>query len=211
MIKFFRHIRKSLLTENKFGKYILYAIGEIALVFIGILMALQFNNWNEEKKTQKNVTTTVNLLKDEINANRKSIDNVKDYHIMIRDTLSKIDLPKREEDIDNTIDFWRGMRTPRLQNAAFQTSIQSGVGREINPILLKTLNGLYTYQDSYNDFTSKSTQIFFNADFSDIKSFGRIMTSIQMTMNDLYWYEKELDEILSYSLHQIDSIYPALK
>jgi hypothetical protein len=49
MIKFFRHIRQRLLTENKFSKYLLYAIGEIVLVVIGILIALQLNNWNYEK------------------------------------------------------------------------------------------------------------------------------------------------------------------
>ncbi|MFT5149324.1 MAG: hypothetical protein ACI86P_002013, partial [Flavobacteriales bacterium] len=41
MIKFFRHIRKSILTENKTGKYFKYAIGEILLVMVGILLALQ--------------------------------------------------------------------------------------------------------------------------------------------------------------------------
>ena len=46
MIKFFRKIRQRLLTENKSSKYILYAIGEIVLVVIGILIALQINNWN---------------------------------------------------------------------------------------------------------------------------------------------------------------------
>lgn len=50
MIKFFRKIRQRLLTENKFSKYLLYAIGEIILVVIGILIALSINNWNEEKK-----------------------------------------------------------------------------------------------------------------------------------------------------------------
>ena len=50
MIKFFRHIRQRLLSENKFSKYLLYAIGEIVLVVIGILIALQINNWNEERK-----------------------------------------------------------------------------------------------------------------------------------------------------------------
>ena len=49
MIKFFRKIRQRLLTENKFNKYILYAIGEIALVMIGILLALQVNNRNNNR------------------------------------------------------------------------------------------------------------------------------------------------------------------
>src|SRR6056297_275206 len=50
MIKFFRRIRQKLLSENKFSKYLLYALVEIVLVVIGILIALQINNWNEEQK-----------------------------------------------------------------------------------------------------------------------------------------------------------------
>jgi len=50
MIKFFRKIKQNLLGENKFRKYLLYAIGEIVLVVIGILIALQINNWNENRK-----------------------------------------------------------------------------------------------------------------------------------------------------------------
>jgi hypothetical protein len=49
MIKFFRKIRLNLLSEGKTGKYIKYAIGEIVLVVIGILIALQINNWNQER------------------------------------------------------------------------------------------------------------------------------------------------------------------
>ena len=52
MIKFFRKIRQKLLTENKFSKYLLYAIGEIILVVIGILIALQVNNFNENQKLE---------------------------------------------------------------------------------------------------------------------------------------------------------------
>jgi len=54
MIKFFRNIRKNLLNEGKTSKYFKYAIGEIVLVVIGILIALQINNWNESRK-DKNV------------------------------------------------------------------------------------------------------------------------------------------------------------
>ena len=47
MIKFFRKIRYDLMEKNKTGKYIKYAIGEIILVVIGILIALSVNNWNK--------------------------------------------------------------------------------------------------------------------------------------------------------------------
>ena len=50
MIKFFRKIRQNLLSEGKTGKYLKYAVGEILLVVIGILIALGINNWNESRK-----------------------------------------------------------------------------------------------------------------------------------------------------------------
>ena len=53
MIKFFRNIRQTLIKENKTSNYFKYAIGEIALVVIGILIALQINNWNEQKKADQ--------------------------------------------------------------------------------------------------------------------------------------------------------------
>lgn len=55
MIKFFRKIRQRMVKENKISKYLLYAIGEIVLVVIGILIALQVNNWNEERLEQKRI------------------------------------------------------------------------------------------------------------------------------------------------------------
>ena len=50
MLRFFQQIRQHFLSDNKFSKYLLYAIGEILLVVIGILIALQINNWNEDRK-----------------------------------------------------------------------------------------------------------------------------------------------------------------
>ena len=71
MIKFFRTIRKDLISENKTGKYLKYAIGEIILVVIGILIALSINNWNEEIKNrafEKEILEQIraNLIKDKL-------------------------------------------------------------------------------------------------------------------------------------------------
>ena len=62
MIKFFQKIRQRLLSENKLSKYLLYAIGEIILVVIGILIALQINNWNDKRKFQKEKTHYIEAL-----------------------------------------------------------------------------------------------------------------------------------------------------
>ena len=68
MIKFFRHIRKSLISENKMGKYFKYAIGEILLVVIGILIALQINNWNERKKSTSQLRAQLVAIQNDINS-----------------------------------------------------------------------------------------------------------------------------------------------
>ncbi|MDF0705775.1 MAG: DUF6090 family protein [Bacteroidota bacterium] len=52
MIKFFRNIRRTLINQGKTSKYLKYALGEIVLVVIGILLALQINNWNEHRKEE---------------------------------------------------------------------------------------------------------------------------------------------------------------
>ena len=64
MIKLFRNIRKNLLNEGKTTNYLKYASGEIILVVIGILIALQINNWNEgEKERQEEHLSITNLSK----------------------------------------------------------------------------------------------------------------------------------------------------
>ena len=66
MIKFLRRFRQQLLTENKFSKYLLYAFGEIVLVVIGILIALQINNWNENNKSEKEANFQLSKLRDNL-------------------------------------------------------------------------------------------------------------------------------------------------
>ena len=65
MIKFFRNIRQNSIMENKTSKYFKYAIGEIILVVIGILIALQVNNWNEERKDLKEAELIKQNIHDE--------------------------------------------------------------------------------------------------------------------------------------------------
>lgn len=75
MIKFFRKIRQNLLSEGKTGKYLKYAIGEIILVVIGILIALQINNWNESRKNHKQEINFLVRLQAEIKTDVENISN----------------------------------------------------------------------------------------------------------------------------------------
>ncbi len=73
MLRFFYQFRQSLFTENKFSKYILYAVGEIILVVIGILIALQINNWNEDRINSQREKVILNSLKSELAINLQEL------------------------------------------------------------------------------------------------------------------------------------------
>ena len=73
MIKFFRRIRHKLLGEGKVKNYLLYAIGEIVLVVVGILIALQLNNFNEAKKEKLKEYKILTSLLEDFTTNQKEI------------------------------------------------------------------------------------------------------------------------------------------
>jgi Family of unknown function (DUF6090) len=75
MIKFFRTIRQQLVTQNKVSKYLVYAVGEIILVVIGILIALQINNNNEAHKIRNKELQYLKNLQSDLHLNIAEIDN----------------------------------------------------------------------------------------------------------------------------------------
>ena len=73
MLKFFRRIRQKLIAEGKLKRYIIYAIGEIVLVVVGILIALQVNNWNEFRKSKKKEISIYKEIQSELGETNKDI------------------------------------------------------------------------------------------------------------------------------------------
>lgn len=88
MIAFFRRIRQNLLSEGKTSKYLKYAIGEIALVMIGILLALQANNWNIERTAKRELKQSLSKLLVELNQDKIFLN---DLVAQNADFISKLD------------------------------------------------------------------------------------------------------------------------
>ncbi len=80
MIKFFRHLRHSLINQNKMGKYLKYAIGEIILVMIGILLALQVNDWNTKRLLKSKEQVYLKQIRISLNNDLESIKEVKEFN-----------------------------------------------------------------------------------------------------------------------------------
>jgi len=76
MIKFFRNLRQTLIMENKTSRYLKYAIGEIVLVVVGILIALQINNWNENRKEQQTLNNIYALVAEDLKSDIDEITNI---------------------------------------------------------------------------------------------------------------------------------------
>ena len=155
MIKFFRRIRQQLLGEGKTGKYFKYAIGEILLVMIGILLALQVNNWNEERKGSKIETKALQALQVEYTESLEKINELikrkKNQEKQGRGYLEVISSDSA------TIEEKVAARAPGthqgilgINNAVLNSLLNSGDFDKIKNDSLKVLlNGWFNYLEIY--------------------------------------------------------------
>jgi len=90
MIKFFRKIRQKLLTENKFGKYILYAVGEILLVVIGIMIALYINNKNLQRITENKIVEILKEIQTDLSEDILKADEMIAYYKLKKSKIKLI-------------------------------------------------------------------------------------------------------------------------
>jgi len=165
MIKFFRKIRQNLLMENKTGKYFKYAIGEIVLVVIGIIIALQINNWNDSRKDQKQAKTylkgIVQDLKIDTLAFNKHINNYKELIRKKKLVLIPTDYSKLSVD---TLAFFfeNGVSSYKISDQTYQKLKNLGVTNlTVNPELTERVNFYYgktnDLWDVYRNWDSEST------------------------------------------------------
>lgn len=96
MLNFFRKIRRKLAFDNKFGRYVRYAIGEVLLIMLGIFMALELQNWNENRKKEIQFKNTVEQLYNELT------DDSWYFSFAIRQLVEQI------SDLDNILKYKEG-------------------------------------------------------------------------------------------------------
>ena len=169
MIKFFRKIRQNLLMENKTGKYFKYAIGEIVLVVIGILIALQLNNYNDtlnqndlELKSLHNLNLDFEFNQNELNKSIEELITIRKKSFIILDnTGSKYQITF---DIDSLLQKVSGVPKYYPQNGFLLDLINSGkLGIIKNVILRNKLSSWLPTLETLKD--REKMVVIFNQDF----------------------------------------------
>ncbi|WP_296703586.1 hypothetical protein [Algoriphagus sp.] len=131
MISFFRKIRQKLLNQNRVTRYLTYAFGEIALVMIGILLALQVNNWNEKRKTRVFEKEILSLINENLTRDSASIAaelNSAALGIQLTDSiLDRVD----QKIYDEQLNLWMGkvikFERFRSQSSGFEVLKSKGI------------------------------------------------------------------------------------
>ena len=132
MITLFRRIRERLIASGSVTKYLLYAVGEILLVVIGILIALQVNNWNENRKDNERAEQYMSSLKSDLQEDLNMLGT--GYDVAFTDSLqlmSHLERLKESNVHPDTVknillhEFNYNIRAPRPFNRKTYTTLLS--------------------------------------------------------------------------------------
>tara|TARA_R110001632_G_scaffold232735_1_gene374415 strand:- start:5954 stop:6661 length:708 start_codon:yes stop_codon:yes gene_type:complete len=147
MIKFFRKIRQNMIKENKISKYLLYALGEIILVIIGILFALQINNWNEENKTEQELQSSMVSMIEELNENINYLNKQKEsFQLRFERTTKLIENKATDKDLKEIIEYIGQDVNSRPFKKVFELIKENKQLQLIeNKELIKSINNFYEY------------------------------------------------------------------
>ena len=195
MIKFFRKIRQKLLSENKFSKYLIYAIGEIVLIVIGILIALQINTWNQNRLDNEKQQIILNKFLEDLN---QDVSNLKNTMVNVEKKI------RVAQNIYNET-FNGKLSNDTINYIQFSSSI-------INPLTLKERNQEYVNQINNLELRNSIIEYFYEEEEYEqhINSLNNLTDKIREFLGkngaqklDYIYSKNSLDEIFS----QTNSIY----
>lgn len=155
MIKFFRKIRQNLIMENKTSKYFKYAIGEIVLVVIGILIALQINNWNEDyKNLHKEQDYLINLNQDLLADSLRLTELKNDLELAVKSKRRFVKIIEEQTSANDSLVFYVtnqiDFNNDFVPNSSTFDELKNSNGLNLisNPQLKRQIVTLYnTYDD----------------------------------------------------------------
>ena len=198
MVTLLRKIRRRLLAENRFSKYVLYAIGEIILVVIGILIALQINDWNDQKKKAdleikilKEIDTNLSFDLEEIREDISLMDSIELAATNIIKYINENDLPS--EDFNYNVAKMKVAPHFNPNKSGYELLTSKGVEIVVNDSLRMAISDLYEsyypyyaqYEKERITFKSNIIQPFCLDYFSWLNDFDKFfLTTFSCTTED---------------------------
>ena len=201
--------------KNKTSKYFKYAIGEIILVMIGILLALQVNNWNEDRKVRNNEIVLLEKLQEENTVNLKSIEGYVEYRQKIPKTLENFIELLETNDIKSIEDTIKDYILEILQSST-HTFAQSNLINYINTHnfensnLSKELVTLEFYQNDLEIVSDKGLEVKLNNIFQALENdidFNSLEIASYSTLKSLKFKNKlillsSIEDEISFQFNQ---------
>lgn len=203
MIKFFRRIRQNLLTENKFSKYLLYAIGEIILVVIGIVIALQIGDWNEHRKREDWKIIQIDALKTELINDLEALKSDIKYlegQLKINISHSKR-LSADDSTVDTLVKIVRYEFNPvlnglvELNETTFNSLKSSAKIDLLGNELSNKLQRYYTKRDRDFQVTYDNGEFYLNLVEFQVLNYPSSRGAIAGPLEDVYWQNADLHKL----------------
>lgn len=208
MLSFFRNIRQNLLGQNRFTRYLLYAIGEIILVVIGILLALQINNWNEnKKKNELRKQYLSSLISDTVKDTlmlKKDLKTIEEDLALMTSLKNRLSKPSANMDTVRQIARYEYLPFFNPSNELNRNTITSLLSTGDLNLFVKDLQSLIlthnTNQLGLQKIMDKNVDIFFAAN-KNAALFPSSNPNLQFAMinghlMDDLWQNKKDDELL---------------
>ncbi|WP_415374584.1 DUF6090 family protein [Patiriisocius sp. Uisw_017] len=166
MIKFFRKIRQNLLSEGKTGKYLKYAVGEIILVVIGILIALQLNNLNENRKNNVFEKEILTQIQENLKNDKLALEEIVTNFSKAVKSSEKILNSEVSQKTEDSINIWLGaiIQFDRFQplTNAYEVLKSNGLDKISNKKLRFLLGRYYDDEASHMIKSTNDIEIAFN-------------------------------------------------
>lgn len=178
MIKFFRKIRYDLMGKNKTGKYFKYAIGEIVLVVIGILIALQINNWNIDRKDKiksysylQRLNEDLEIILVDLDNSIKGTENNLKNSILVKDALISGKLPiEKQPNFDKYLYQYHQFYITIQDVNTYNEMLNAG---ELNLVQNRWIRDAFSDLSSYRDFILEVNRVYHEDAIQKINTFEK--------------------------------------
>lgn len=208
MLRFFRQIRKQLMDKSNIRTYLIYAIGEILLVVIGILIALQVNNWNEQRKAEAVAADVRSSIIQDLNSDVASIDSLIidiQYEIESYDSL-QLKLINPEVTEDEIIRLIRDEYWPfhhdfeGFNDNSYRAAVSSGNINFLPGSQREILHQLYTMQIDVVRTYQVYEQFYLSAIFEFNESYPLRLPFVTFKSGPVFdrkWEDPDFDDLTS--------------